>query len=93
MKYVKQDDWLEIRLGSIISDYDRRLLTILYQPLIMAEPFIKPLAFARGQYYLLFPHLLQNKSLSPNLFPQLPQKATFKGIVVLSCVISFLSIA
>lgn len=34
MKYAKQDDWLEIRLGSIISDYDRRLLTILYQPLI-----------------------------------------------------------
>lgn len=34
MKYAKQEDWLEIRLGSIISDYDRRLLTILYQPLI-----------------------------------------------------------
>ena len=32
MKYVKHDDWLEIRLGSIISDYDRRLITILYQP-------------------------------------------------------------
>lgn len=34
MKYVTKDDWYEIRLASVLSDYDRRLLTILYQPLI-----------------------------------------------------------
>lgn len=34
MKYVTKDDWYEIRLATVLSDYDRRLLTILYQPLI-----------------------------------------------------------
>ena len=34
MIYIRKEDWLEIRLASILSDYDRRLLCLLYQPLI-----------------------------------------------------------
>lgn len=34
MIYIRKEDWLEIRLASILSDYDRRLLCFLYQPLI-----------------------------------------------------------
>ena len=60
MKYVKHDDWLEIRLGSIISDYDRRLITVLYQPLIgysaLALYFTLWAEHDRKAYQELFTH-------------------------------------
>lgn len=34
MMYIRKEDWLEIRLASILSDYDRRLICLLYQPLV-----------------------------------------------------------
>ena len=32
--YVRKEDWFEIELASILTDYDRKTIDLLYQPLV-----------------------------------------------------------
>lgn len=34
MKYISEDDFYEIRLASVLSDNDRKILCDLYQPIV-----------------------------------------------------------
>ena len=87
MKYVKQDDWLEIRLGSIISDYDRRLLTILYQPLIgyssLALYFTLWAEHDRKAYQEMFTHenLFTFMQISASEFQKAREKLEAVGLL------------
>ncbi len=74
MKYVTKDDWFEIRLASVLSDYDRQILNVLYQPLIgyasLAVYFTLWSEYAQNNYHDLFSHdhLFDYMQISPGEF-------------------------